>query len=331
MGNLASKAVRLFCIAAILTVLWVMPAAAEEQLNLNWVEGGQKVDLGSNLAELQLDKSLVFLNGDDTRKLETAGGGKPTGREIGSVYPMDEQQNWALYFEYEDVGHIKDDEKDEIDADALLDSYKQGTEEANKEKQPENQLFVDGWDIAPFYDEAVHSLSWSLLAHTNSNEKIINYNVRILTREGFISAILVSDPAHLAEHRKMLNSIILPNLKVKTGQQYSDFDESTDKVAEYGLTGLILGGAGIAVAKKLGFLLLLKKFWYLILAGIVFVWRLVVGLFRKKKQQSEQGNAAPAAEAPAGDNAPDAEVAAASETKAATTEADTTNDTSGKM
>lgn len=319
MGNLASKAARLFCIAAMLTALWVMPAAAEEQLNLNWVEGGQKVDLGTNLAELQLDKSLLFLNADDTRKLDAAGGGKPTGREIGSVYPMDEQQNWAVFFEYEDVGHIKDDEKDEIDADALLDSYKQGTEEANKEKQPENQLFVDGWDIAPFYDEAVHSLSWSLLAHTNSNEKVINYNVRILTREGVISAILVSDPAHLAEDRKILNEIILPNFKVKSGEQYSDFNESTDKVAEYGLTGLILGGAGIAVAKKLGFLLLLKKFWYVALAAIVFVWRLAVGLLRKKKQQPDQGQAAPAEETPANDITAD------------TTTTGGTNDTSAKM
>lgn len=53
---------------------------------------------------------------------------------------------------------------------------------------------------------------------------------------------------------------ILPKLTVKSGERYEDFNASTDKISEYGLTGLILGGAGLAVAKKVGLLALLIAF-----------------------------------------------------------------------
>ena len=48
----------------------------------------------------------------------------------------------------------------------------------------------------------------------------------------------------------------------KTGARYEDFDKKTDKVAEYGLMGLILGGAGLGGAKvvKVGLLAACFKF-----------------------------------------------------------------------
>ncbi|WCM60077.1 DUF2167 domain-containing protein [Paenibacillus polymyxa] len=186
---------------------------------------------------------------------------KPSGKEIGSIFPKDENQNWEVVFKYYELGHIKDDEKEDIDADAILDSYKEGTEESNKEKAESDRLYVTGWDVEPFYNEATHNLTWSMLAEDGNKEKLINYNVRLLTRQGYISAILVSDPAHLDADKKFLNENILPKLTVKSGERYEDFNASTDKISEYGLTGLILGGAGLAVAKKVGLLALLIAFF----------------------------------------------------------------------
>lgn len=189
-------------------------ASFNEQLK--WIEGGRKVDLGK-MATVELDSSLLFLDAANTAKVSKMNHEKPTGKEMGSIFPKDENQNWEVVFEYDELGHIKDDEKEDIDADAILDSYKEGTEESNK-------------------------------------EKLINYNVRLLTRQGYISAILVSDPAHLDADKKFLNEKILPKLTVKSGERYEEFNASTDKISEYGLTGLILGGAGLAVAKKVGLL-----------------------------------------------------------------------------
>lgn len=267
-----------------------VPAYAEEELN--WVEGGQKVDVGTNLAELQLGSDFIFLDAENTKKYITQSGMELNGEEIGVVFPKDEKQNWAVYFEYTKSGHIKDDEKKDIDADALLESYKEGTKEMNKELSPENQLFVDKWDVPPFYDNDLHSLSWSLLAHDNQNNGVINYNVRLLSREGYISAILVSDPENLKKDRIVFNNKILSQFNLKKGQRYEDFDSKTDKVAEFGLTGLILGGAGLAVAKKVGFfaiiLPLLKKFWIVLVLAVGAIWAFIRKKLGLKNEQSEQ-------------------------------------------
>ncbi|MGE7945473.1 DUF2167 domain-containing protein [Lysinibacillus sp. NPDC093688] len=291
MKSLIAKLLKSVTVMTLIMMVCAVPAFAEEELN--WVEGsGQKVDVGTNLAELELGSDFIFLNAEDTKKYLTQGGMEPSGSEIGVVFPKDEKQTWAVYFEYEESGHIKDDEKTDIDADALLDSYKEGTEEMNKELSPENQLFVDKWDVAPFYDNQLHSLSWSLLAHDNQNNGVINYNVRILSRQGYISAILVSDPANLQADRIVFNNKILKQFNLKQGQRYEDFDKKTDKVAEYGLTGLILGGAGLAVAKKAGLLAilipLLKKFGIIIVVAVGAIWGFIRKKSGLKKEQSEE-------------------------------------------
>ncbi|WP_219834059.1 DUF2167 domain-containing protein [Paenibacillus sp. R14(2021)] len=268
-------------------------ANAANAAKLNWVQGaGQKLELGDGLAELTLPKELVFLNKADTMTYETIIGGKPNENEIGSVFPVDEAQQWVVYIEYEESGHVADDEKDAIDADALLDSYKIGTEEANKDLEDANKLYVDSWSVPPHYDEQLHSLSWSLLAHDAGGNKLINHNVRILTREGVVSAILVSDPAHLDADRVTMEKSVLPAFALKSGKRYEDYDASTDKTSKYGLTALILGGGGLLVAKKVGLLaailLFAKKFWIIVIAGGGALWRFLRGKAAKKKEAAAQ-------------------------------------------
>ncbi|WNQ11237.1 DUF2167 domain-containing protein [Paenibacillus aurantius] len=275
---------------ALLLAAGIPAGAYAAPADLNWVEGtGQTVPVGDNLAELKLGSDYVFLNGKDSQTFQKENGGTPSGTEIGSVFPKAEDQAWALFFEYEEPGHIADDEKDEIDAKALLKSYKDGTKEANEGKTEENKLYVDGWESEPKYDDKLHNLTWSILGHSGSNEKLVNYNVRLLTREGYISAVLVSDPEHLATSRQEMEAKVLNNFSVKAGQRYEDFDKSTDKMSKFGLTGLILGGAGLAVAKKVGLLALLlvglKKFGVLIVVAVGWAWRFIRG---KKKKPAEQ-------------------------------------------
>ncbi|GBK65707.1 DUF2167 domain-containing protein [Paenibacillus macerans] len=64
----------------------------------------------------------------------------------------------------------------------------------------------------------------------------------------------MSDPANLNADRKVMEAETLPVLTVNAGQTYNDYDPATGKKPSAGLTGLILGGAGLAVAKKAGLL-----------------------------------------------------------------------------
>ncbi|QTD40084.1 DUF2167 domain-containing protein [Sporosarcina sp. Te-1] len=273
---------RLTAMVAALFMVWSTTAVAETDYEYNWIEGGTIVDLG-NIASVDLDPDFLFLDGEDTKKVALDYGEPVSGFEIGSIYPVDEEQTWAVYFDYEETGHIKDDEK--IDAKALLKSYKAGAEEANKDRQPGERFYVTGWDIEPFYDEDTHNLTWSLLLEDENKETFLNYNTRILTREGNISVILVTDPQNREADKQMLQNQILSQLEIKDGNKYTDFDKSTDKVANYGLSALILGGTGLAVAKKAGLLAVIlafaKKFGVLIIAGIAALW----SFLRKKKNK----------------------------------------------
>lgn len=275
---------RLMVMVSALCMMFSTTATAAS--DYDWIEGGQTVNLDT-IATLDLDSEHLFLDGDNTRLMATDYEDFVSGLEVGSVFSMDENQTWAVFFDYEETGYIEDDEKGKIDKKALLKSFKQGTEEANKERPEGERFYVTGWDIEPFYDEQTHNLTWSILLEHDNGEVFLNYNTRLLTREGNISVVLVTEPENREADKKMLNEKILSQLKVNDGKRYEDFDKSTDKVAGYGLSALMLGGAGLAVAKKAGLLVVLltlfKKFGFILIAGIAAVW----GFIRKKKRNSD--------------------------------------------
>jgi uncharacterized membrane-anchored protein len=193
---------------------------------------------------------------------------------------------------YEPVGYVKDDDK--VDADDLLKELREGQDQVNEERKEKGfgPLSLDGWSDPPRYDRGPHHLIWGLKVSAE-NEHSINYNTRVLGRRGWVAVNLVADAA-LVDKFKPQGKQILDATQFKTGARYEDFDEKTDKVAEYGLVGLVLGGAGLGAAKlvKIG---LIAKFWKVIVAVViagkkaVVVAALAVAAFFKrifgKKQQ----------------------------------------------
>jgi uncharacterized membrane-anchored protein len=75
----------------------------------------------------------------------------------------------------------------------------------------------------------------------------VNYSIRILGRDGVMRAILVSDPNGLEQNIRAFRTA-LKGFDFVPGHRYAEF-RSGDKVAEYGLAALIVGGAAAAAAK----------------------------------------------------------------------------------
>ncbi|KNY25979.1 DUF2167 domain-containing protein [Pseudobacteroides cellulosolvens] len=256
---------------------------AEEDLGVNWIEGPTNVSVG-DMAKLNLDKDFLYADKADTVKLMKYFDNAITGSEIGSVFSRDESQTWYILFEYKDVGHIKDDDKDDIDADDLLESYKEGTKAQNKinAKSGIPPLNVLGWREEPKYDEGLHSLVWSTLLESKGS-KIINYEARILSRTGYVSAILVCSESDYDSVKPNMKKVV-DAFSFVEGKRYSDYDPSKDKTSEWGLAALVAGGV---VASKTGILavilLIFKKGFILIIAGIV---ALFTKLFRRGKKQT---------------------------------------------
>jgi uncharacterized membrane-anchored protein len=91
----------------------------------------------------------------------------------------------------------------------------------------------------------------------------------------------VTSPGTLAEDMKSFNGA-LNGFDFVAGEKYAEF-KSGDKIAEYGLAALVVGGAAAAAAKS-GLLKSLGKFlWVIIGGGIAGGWALIRRLFGRKE------------------------------------------------
>jgi uncharacterized membrane-anchored protein len=221
---------------------------AQQPVSLNWQDGPQTVSLGQ-IADLQLPAGYVFLDAADTKTLMEQMGNVADGSELGMVTAADEDATWFVIFEQSDVGYVRDDDKDDIDADAILESIREGTEEANKVRAERgiSGIHVVGWQTPPRYDETTNNLTWAILGRDDAGGDVVNFNVRLLGRKGYVSATLVDDAAQITLARPHLDHL-LGAFSYTSGHKYAEFREG-DKIAKYGLAALVVGGAGAAAAK----------------------------------------------------------------------------------
>lgn len=255
------------------------PAADRQPPKVKWIEGPAKVSLG-DVAELDLPDSVAFLQKEDAQKLLEYWGNITGGGELGMVAPKADDQDWIIVFDYDDLGYIKDAEKEEIDADAILKSIQEGTERSNEERKKRGHaaMHVTGWAEPPHYDPRTQNLTWAALHRTDDGHEGVNHNVRLLGRSGVMSVTLVDEPQKLAASKPAVDQVIQA-FAFKKGKTYAEWRPG-DKVAEYGLAALVAGGAG-AAAVKLGFFGFLGKFFAKFAKLLVVAGAAVVGVFVK--------------------------------------------------
>jgi len=238
---------------------------------VKWQKGPSVGVLGE-IAKIQVPEGYVFAGASDTKILMEAMQNPISGRELGFVAPAN--LDWFVVFEFDDVGYVRDDEKSSLDPDAMLESLKAGTENANKERQRRGwpSLTILGWEQKPHYDERTHNLEWAIRGESEGNP-LINYNTRILGRGGVVRVTLVTDPPALSSTLPKFKTV-LGDFSFKQGHKYAEFRQG-DKMAQYGLSALVVGGA-TAVAVKSG---AFKWLWKLGVVGAIAALGFIKKLF----------------------------------------------------
>jgi len=246
-------------------------AAVSFAQELGWQQGPSVGSLG-RIAEVQVPEGYVFLEGNDTRTLLELMQNPTSGQELGTLASASEEEDWWVFFEFDEVGYVKDDDRDDLDADVLLKSIRQGTEHSNDERRRRGWATIEvvGWEVSPRYDPTTNNLEWAILGRSEGVDSV-NHNTRLLGRRGVMEVSLVCGPEQLDATLPIVHEL-LEGFSYREGNRYAEFT-SGDKVAEYGLMGLVAGG-GLALAAKTG---LLQKFWKLIVVGFV-----AIGVFFKK-------------------------------------------------
>jgi uncharacterized membrane-anchored protein len=249
------------------------PSVVEQ---VQWQIGPGAGQLGE-LAEVDIPEGYVFAAGDDTRLLMEAMQNPVSGRELGFLAP--DNLSWYLVFEYDETGHILDAEKAELDSDALLASLKEANDAGNEERKKRGwTLFqIAGWELPPQYNPTTQNLEWAIKGESEG-QPVINWNTRLLGREGVMEVTLVAGPDILNDVKPQYETLI-GGFDYKAGQKYAEYTKG-DKVAEYGLAALIAGGA-TAVAAKTG---VLKYLWKILLVVGIAVVAFFRRIFSRKKE-----------------------------------------------
>ncbi len=282
-------AVSLVCITAF------APAFAQAQegggdaapLQLDYVTG--TVTVGDDLATIQLPQGYHYLRAEGARYvLEDLWGNPPDTGVLGMIAPVDvavdQDGGWAIFVSYEKDGHVDDEDAAKIDYEELLESMQADTEANNEYRRehgyPAIQLL--GWAEAPHYDATDKKLYWAKkLMFEGSGAPTLNYDIRILGREGVLVFNAVAGIDQLGVVAAASREI-LPATDFTPGNRYTDFRPGVDKVAAYGIGGLIAG----KVLAKAGLFKLVAAFIKPIIVGVGV---LLFGVFKfLKRDKGEQ-------------------------------------------
>jgi len=246
---------------------------------LDWVRGPRDITVSGN-STLSLPEGYVYLDAANTKKFLELNENLSSGKEV-MIAPK--SLRWSAYLVFEDAGYVKDDEK--LDADAILKTLKANNQAGNEERRRRGwtDLTLVGWSTPPAYNDTTKRLEWATLLRSQ-NQDATNFFTKILGRRGFTSVILVSSPEDAPGATADLNKV-LTGYRFNTGDTYAEWRPG-DKVAAYGLAGLIVGGAVAAAAKTgllKGLFVALAAAWKLVVAAVLALLAGLKSLFKRKQ------------------------------------------------
>jgi len=249
------------------------PAVTASAPDLSWQDRLERhtgvVDLPQAKARLNLGSDYYYLDAAASRRVLVEGWGNPpeaANGVLGMIFPARfkplDGPSWGAVISYDDVGYVADKDARDTDYDKLLDDLRKGEadENAEREKAGYPTLHLVGWAERPSYDATRHVVVWAReLKAGNASVDTLNYDIRLLGRQGVLSLNVVSSINDLPEVRAAADRIA-GQAGFTSGQAYADFRKGQDKMAEFGVAGLIAAGVGAAAAKKLGLLAILVLF-----------------------------------------------------------------------
>jgi len=245
------------------------------------------IALAQTGVELRVSENFYFLSASDARRVIVDVWHNPPAmgeRVLGMIFPAAHtpaDDTWGAVITYDADGYISDEDAARTNYSDLLRSMQDATQQANEARVKEGypRVTLVGWAQPPHYDKASNKLHWAKeLQFDGQTEHTLNYFVRALGRRGVLNINFVAGMNELARIRSVVPAVLaMPEFT--TGSRYSDYVPSTDKVAAYGIGGLIAGG----LAQKLGLFALalafLKKGWIVVVLALGAGWKFIARWF----------------------------------------------------
>jgi uncharacterized membrane-anchored protein len=265
---------------------------ADAQLNIDSIEKTftyqhGTIKLKNGIGEINIPDGFKYLDADQSERVLVDLWGNPKTEDISLGMILPENQGifdsigYEFNIEYDEIGYVEDKDADDINYDDLLKQLQKETIDENKEreKQGYEPLAIIGWASHPYYDNEKKILHWAKeIKFGDQTVNTLNYNVRILGREGVLILNAIATMPNLALVKKDIPNV-LDIVHFSNGKQYKDFDPAIDHVAAWTIGGLVAG----KILAKIGFFAVILKFWKLIALAVVAFFGGFWKKFKRKK------------------------------------------------
>jgi uncharacterized membrane-anchored protein len=296
MRVVAGLAVGVLCVALpALADQGLYPKTEEERkaayAALHWEEAAGSYKLPDSHAVIQMQSGEGLLLGGDAQRYSWLASGIEFPQTEAVLSAADGES--LVYYEWRDEGHVSDSDWKDVDGDELLKQYRDSTEASNEErgKNGFEPMHVAGWLEPPRYDQATHTVTYAM----ELNDKDSHWGNAValrLGRAGYTEFTWVGpiDGFRTAGGRPDLLNEALGSHAFEQGFGYGDFQEG-DKVAAYGIAGLVATALGVSYSKGimaalLGLVFAAKKLTFILLAVIGYVALRFKQLFRSFRRRS---------------------------------------------
>ena len=231
-----------------------------------------EVPIGEGEATIIIPEGYRYLDANDAKYILEEHWGNPPSASLGLLFPPGQSpfsptMTFAVEVSYSEEGYIEDDDAAEIDYDELLADMQEEAEESKPLLREQGYSGYDliGWASPPYYDSERKKLHWAKeLKFDSTDENTLNYDIRILGRKGYLNMTVIGVVTALPEVNEHIDEI-LASVEFNEGYKYEEFDSDLDKVAAYGIGGLIAG----KVLAKAGLFAVIVKFWKIIAIAVV--------------------------------------------------------------
>lgn len=184
------------------------------------------------------------------------------------------------------TGYVPLDDWKELNSKDLLEEITQNTEKENKERRKRgvSELHVIGWIQEPTLDLETKTVYWAIEADSGADDNLVNSVAIRLGREGYEEITWITYRSSYVSSGSPLETMLKAH-NFNFGYRYNDY-QLGDKIAGFGIAGLVAATAGAKALKVGSFGLILKKVLGIVFAGAAALFYKLKNLFKRKKDGS---------------------------------------------
>jgi uncharacterized membrane-anchored protein len=216
---------------------------------MNWLSGPSGYEVTTSHSVIKAPESSAVLLGKDAQRYEFLLNGVEFPETEMVIY--DPASGVEIAVEFHREGFVKDDDWSDVDADDFLKQLIEGQRQSNERRSANGQEAFDviGWIERPSYDATKHVAHY-VLELGNEERHWLNAVAVKLGREGYHQFTWVGDTEQYQHGGPTVLATTLDNHSYAEGYRYIDV-KSGDKVAAYGIAGLVAAVAGVKLSKGL--------------------------------------------------------------------------------